>query len=130
MDAWIGLSEIVRNLALAGVAVVGLYAVWRRMQAATRQADATLEQQRIANDVLVQGIFEKAVDSLASDSLSVRVSGIVSLGGLAVAEPPYKGMAITILTAYLEEQEPSGSSEASEQDIAEAARILTMLKAD
>ncbi len=60
MEAWVHLSEIVRNLALAGVAVAGLYAVWQRMRAATRQADASLAQQRIANDVLLQGIFTKA----------------------------------------------------------------------
>lgn len=130
MDIWVLLSEIIRNLAVAGVAVVGLYAVWRRMQAATRQADASLEQQRIANDALVQGIFTKAVDNLAGESLSVRVGGIVSLGGLAQAEPAYTTMAIAILSAYLKEHEPEHAEGEVRQDLMAVMGMLEKLEAD
>ena len=130
MEPWVQLSEIVRNLAFAGVAVIGLYAAWQRMRAATRQADASLEQQRIANNALLQEIFTKAVDSLASDSLSIRVSGIVSLGGLGREEDTYKADIVSVLAAYVDEHQAPDTEDVVRRDLAEAIIVLTMLEAD
>ncbi|MCA8926707.1 MAG: hypothetical protein KDC18_01465 [Alphaproteobacteria bacterium] len=130
VETWIGLSEVVRNMALAAVAVIGLYAAWHRMQAATRQADASLRQQQTANDALLHETFTKAVDSLASDSLTIRVGGILTLGGLARAEPAYKEMAIAILSAYLEEHQAPEADETARRDIAAVATVLAELETD
>jgi hypothetical protein len=44
MTWWVQFSELLRNFGLFFAAGIGIYLAWRRVSAATRQADASLQQ--------------------------------------------------------------------------------------
>jgi hypothetical protein len=75
--------EMVRNLGLAFAAFVGIYLAWKRVAAATRQADATLQQAELARRGHVAELFNRAVGQLTDAKLEVRLGAIYTLRQIA-----------------------------------------------
>jgi hypothetical protein len=63
MEWWIGVSELVRNFGLIGVAVAGLILGGMRVVAANRQAQAALRQAELSRRDHVAELFNRAVGS-------------------------------------------------------------------
>jgi hypothetical protein len=68
-----------RNLSLAAAAFVGLFLGWKRVMAATLQADATLRQAELARRSHVAELFNQAVGQLTDAKLEVRLGAIYTL---------------------------------------------------
>ena len=128
MEIWVDFSEILRNLALGIVAILGLLVAWRRMQAATRQADASLEQQRLANDALMQEIFSTAVENLSRESMTLRVGGILSLSGLAATDRSSRLIVFELLAAYIQERQTQSDQEELDLDIKHALQTIRLMR--
>ncbi len=80
-------SALLRNLALAATAVVGLpIAIWRS-KVAERQADAARQQAEIAHDDWLSKRYQRNSEMLDSDKVWVRVAGIAELARLAQDHP-------------------------------------------
>jgi hypothetical protein len=84
--------EMVRNFGLAVAAFVGIFLAWKRVTAATRQADATLRQAELARRNHVAELFNQAVGQLTDAKLEVRLGAIYTLRQIArdfpdLAEP-------------------------------------------
>jgi hypothetical protein len=71
--------EMARNLDLAVAAFVGIFLAWKRVTAATRQADATLRQAELARRSHVAELFNQAVGQLTGAKLEVRLGAIYTL---------------------------------------------------
>jgi hypothetical protein len=95
------LSELLRNGALALVALVGLYLAWKRVFAANRQAEASTRQAELARRDFVAELFNRAVGQLSDDRLEVRLGAVYTLRQIAedfpdLAEPVYRLLATYI----------------------------------
>lgn|GEM_PF-1487610 len=119
---WIGYdghgtrSEVVRNLGLLFVAIVGIVFAWlrwrnldRQAAIAERQADTANEQLRIANEQNklaerghITERFNKAVEHLGNEKLSIRLGGIYALWRL-IEEAPERDVEsiVDILCAFV-----------------------------
>ncbi len=76
---------------------------WRRVSAATQQADATLQQAELASRGHVAELFNRAVGQLADAKLEVRLGAIYTLRQIArdfpdLAEPTWE-----LLSSFLRE---------------------------
>ena len=75
--------EMMRNFGLTAAAFVGVYLAWQRVNAATRQADATLQQAELARRGHVAELFNRAVGQLTDAKLEVRLGAIYTLREIA-----------------------------------------------
>lgn len=76
-------SEIFRNLGLALIAFVGLlFGVWRAWTA-HRQAEASVNQAKVAQEGHITDRFTKAVEQLGSENVTVRIGGVYALKRIA-----------------------------------------------
>ena len=87
--------EMVRNFGLAVAAFVGIYLAWKRVAAATRQADATLQQAELARRGHVAELFNRTIGQLTDAKLEVRLGAIYTLRQIAkdfpdLAEPTFE----------------------------------------
>ena len=86
-------AETLRNLVLLWGAPLALgLAMWRSMVAQ--------EQAKIAQRGLLADRYQRAVEMLGHDFLSVRVGGIHALRTLALEHPQYDGEVATVLNLY------------------------------
>jgi uncharacterized protein YjbI with pentapeptide repeats len=110
-------SEIVRNLGLLAVALIALgFGIWRAItaylqtQASQKQADAAIEQARIAEQGHITDRYAKAVEMLTSNNMHSRTGAVYALARIAqdsverdhvpimavlsefVCNPPYAGV--------------------------------------
>ncbi len=90
-------AEAVKTGALAGGAVVALYALWlndRRRR--TEEARHELESEKVADER-----FARSVELLGNEADQVRVGALHALAWLAEATPRYKQTVLDVLCAYL-----------------------------
>ncbi|MBI4092583.1 MAG: pentapeptide repeat-containing protein [Candidatus Kerfeldbacteria bacterium] len=94
-------SEIVRNLGLLAVGIVGLvFGIWRAYTAHT-QAKASAKQAETGAQVHVTSSFTAAVEQLGNKQLPVRMGGIYALWRLAEDSPErHTVTVIDILCAF------------------------------
>lgn len=100
---WLALSEVVRNFGLVLAGVIGIYLAWRRVGAATRQAEASLEQARLARRDHVAELFTRAAGQLRDDKLEVRLAAIYTLRQITRDFPDLSEPTFELLTTYLRE---------------------------
>jgi len=81
--SWLAASEVIRNVGLVLAAFVGIYLAWKRVTAATIQADATLAQAQLARRDHVAELFNRAVSQLTHEKLEVRLGAIYTLRQIA-----------------------------------------------
>jgi len=98
---WLNISEIVRNYALVIGGIVGIILAWRRVMAATRQADASLRQADLARRDHVAELFNRAVGQLADAKLEVRLGAVYTLRQIARDFPDLSEPTFELLTTYL-----------------------------
>lgn len=112
MHWWVELSEVIRNLGLLVAACIGVWIAFRRVMAATRQADASLEQASLARRDHVAELFNRAVGQLADDRLEVRLGAVYTLRQIADDFPDLAKPTFDLLSAYLRENvEDYGNNE-------------------
>lgn len=118
-------SEIVRNLGLVLAALVGIYLAWRRVTAATIQADASLQQAELARRDHVAELFNRAVGQLGDDKLEVQLGAIYTLRQIARDFPDLSGPTYELLTTYLRESVRNYGDDEPPVDVRE---IMTTLR--
>ncbi len=76
-------SEVVRNLGLLAVAIIGVcFGIWRAMTA-YKQARASERQAHTAEQGLITERFSRAVEQLDHDGVTVRIGGLYALKRIA-----------------------------------------------
>jgi hypothetical protein len=100
--AWLTFSEM-RDLALVIGGAVGLYLAWRRAEASTRQADASLQQAELGRRDHVAELFNRAVGQLTNEKLEIRLGAIYTLRQIARDFPDLAEPTFELLTTYLRE---------------------------
>lgn len=101
MDAWIGVSEILRNLALTGAAVVGSILAWRQLSPASSQARSASTQADLARRAHVTELFNRAAGQLRDPNLEVRLAAVYVLREVAKDFPDLSDPVFELLQAYL-----------------------------
>lgn len=119
------LSEIIRNIGLVLAALVGIYLAWRRVAAATVQADASLQHAELARRDHVAELFNRAVGQLADSKLEVRLGAIYTLRQIARDFPDLSGPTYELLTTYLRESVRDYGDDEPPVDVRE---IMTTLR--
>jgi hypothetical protein len=117
-------TEAFRNVVLAIVAIVGLWIAWKRVTAATRQADAALRQAELSRRDHVAELFNKAVEQLVSDKLEVRLGAIFILRQIANDFPDLVGPTFQLLNAYLRQHAKDYGDDLPPVDISEIMESL------
>jgi hypothetical protein len=116
--------EMVRNLGLAFAAFVGIYLAWKRVAAATRQADATLQQAELARRGHVAELFNRAVGQLTDAKLEVRLGAIYTLRQIARDFPDLAEPTFELLSTYLRENSAKYEGVQPPVDVREITRTL------
>jgi hypothetical protein len=101
MTELVQFSEIIRNFGLVVAAGIGIYLAWRRVSAATRQADASLQQAEMARRDHVAELFNRAVGQLTDDKLEIRLGAIYTLRQIARDFPDLSRPTFELLSTYL-----------------------------
>jgi hypothetical protein len=83
MSAWVALSEILRNVALAVAAAVGAFLAWRQLSPAALQARSANTQAELARRAHVTELFNRAVGQLSDPKLEVRLAAVYILRQVA-----------------------------------------------
>ena len=122
---WLTLSEILRNYGIIIAGAIGLYLAWQRAAAATRQADASLQQAELARRDHVAELFNRAVGQLTAEKLEIRLGSIYTLRQIARDFPDLSEPTLELLSTYLRENaEDYGESDPP----ADVREIMKMLK--
>ena len=116
--------EMVRNLGLAFAAFVGIYLAWKRVAAATRQADATLQQAELARRGHVAELFNRAVGQLTDAKLEVRLGAIYTLRQIARDFPDLAEPTFELLSTYLRENSAKYEGVQPPVDVREIIKTL------
>jgi hypothetical protein len=116
--------EMVRNLGLAVAAFVGIFLAWKRVTAATRQADATLQQADLARRGHVAELFNRAVGQLTDAKLEVRLGAIYTLRQIAQDFPDLAEPTFELLSTYLRENSAKYEGIAPPVDVREITKTL------
>ena len=129
-------NEFRRTLAqiIAGVVVlVGVYYTARRVAAAERTAEATMQNVRVAEEGQITERFTRAIQQLGDEKVAIRLGGIYALERIAKDSPRDHWQIVEVLTALLREERPWSPPEngdsASEAADAQAASVPTWLQA-
>jgi len=117
MDAWIGLSEIVRNLGLVLAGAVGIWLAWLRVSVANRQTE-------LARRDHVAELFNRAVGQLGNEKLEIRLGAIYTLRQIADDFPDLTGAVFELLSAYLRENTVDYGDAEPPIDVREITEIL------
>jgi hypothetical protein len=116
--------EMVRNFGLAVAAFVGIFLAWKRVTAATRQADATLQQAELARRGHVAELFNHAVGQLTDAKLEVRLGAIYTLRQIARDFPDLAEPTLELLSTYLRESAGKYESDEPPIDVREIMKTL------
>ena len=94
-------SVTIRNLVLIwGAPLATVLAVWRSI-VAQRQSEAAQRQAEVAQRGLLSGRYQRAVEMLGHDLVSVRIGGIHALRNLALEHyDEYQREVLELLEAY------------------------------
>ena len=101
MSAWVAVSEIVRNVALAIAAFVGAYLAWRQLSPAASQARSASTQAELARRAHVTELFNRAAGQLRDSNLEIRLAAIYVLKEVAKDFPDLSDPIFELLQAYL-----------------------------
>ena len=101
MNAWVAVSEIVRNVALAVAGFVGAYLAWLQLSPANQQARSASTQADLARRTHVIELFNRAAGQLRDSKLEVRLAAIYVLRGIAKDFPDYADPVFELMQAYL-----------------------------
>jgi uncharacterized protein YjbI with pentapeptide repeats len=118
------LSEVVRNLGLLAIGVVGLvFGIWRAWTAhlqtisAQDQATTAIRQAEIAEQGHITDRFNKAVEQLGSPEQTIRIGGIYALWRIANDSPDRDQRPIwNILCAFVRQPSYPHIAQISEED--------------
>ncbi|MBI5120422.1 MAG: hypothetical protein HZA67_05415 [Rhodospirillales bacterium] len=126
--------EALRNLALAGAALIGgswgfILAIWRTrsQQQAADAADAAVKS---SDEKRVSETFANAIELLGSESLAQRLGAIHTLGRLAHQNQDLHVPIMDLLTSFIREHAPwplkegETSPERPRADVQEAVKVL------
>src|ERR1700730_1840749 len=116
--------EMMRNLGLTVAAFVGIFLAWQRVAAATRQADATLQQAELARRGHVAELFNRAVGQLTAAKLEVRLGAIYTLRQIARDFPDTAGPTYELLSTYLRENSAKYEGIQPPVDVREITKTL------
>jgi hypothetical protein len=133
MKWWIELSEIAKNFVLLLAAPIGIWLAWKRVTAASRQADAALKQSEVANEQAklarrehVTELFNQAVGQLSDEKLEVRLGAIYTLREISTDFPDLTRSVVELLSAYMREKRADYGDNEPPVDVREImALILT-----
>src|SRR3979490_2471594 len=101
MNAWVALSEILRNIALTIAATVGAILAWRQLSPAALQARSASTQAELARRAHVTELFNRAVGQLSDSKLEVRLAAVYILREVANDFPDLSDPIFQLLQAYL-----------------------------
>ena len=121
---WLLFSEVIRNLGLVFAAFIGIYLAWKRVSAATIQADASLRQADLARRDHVAELFNRTVTQLTHEKLEVRLGAIYTLRQIANDFPDLAGPTFELMTAYLRESATSYGDDEPPIDVREIMQTL------
>ena len=124
MDLFLQLSEIIRNIGLVIAAAVGIYLAWRRVTAASQQADASLQQAELARRDHVAELFNRAVGQLTHEKLEIRLGAVYTLRQIAHDFPDLSDPTSELLSAYLRESVADYGDEEPPVDVREIMKTL------
>ena len=116
--------EMVRNLGLAFAAFVGIYLAWKRVAAASRQADATLQQAELARRGHVAELFNRTIGQLTDAKLEVRLGAIYTLRQIARDFPDLAEPTFELLSTYLRENSAKYEGVQPPVDVREIIKTL------
>jgi len=102
--SWVELTDIIRNLALAGAAVIGTYLAWKRIFSANSQAEAATQQAALARRDHVMELFNRAVGQLSDEKLEIRLGAIYTLREIVENFPDLSDPVYRLLTTYLRDR--------------------------
>ena len=125
MSAWVAVSEIVRNIALAVAAFLGAFLAWRQLSPASLQARSANTQAELARRAHVTDLFNRAVGQLRDPNIEVRLAAIYVLREAAKDFPDLSNPVFELLQAYLRTGVADYGDGPPPIDVAE---ILTILK--
>jgi hypothetical protein len=115
---------MVRNLGLALAAFVGIFLAWKRVAAATREADATLRQAEFARRSHAAELFNQAVGQLTDAKLEVRLGAIYTLRQIAHDFPDLVEPTLELLSLYLRDRAGEYESDELPIDVREILKTL------
>ena len=126
-------SEVLRNVGLLIVGIVGLgFGVWRsytayqQTEAAKKQADVALKQAGIAERGHFTERFTKAIEQLGSESNPIRLGGIYALWRLAQDDPENNVVAVMdIFCAYVRNLPYQSSASETQADEEVSIEIIS-----
>lgn len=125
MDFWVGVSELLRNLALGLAAIVGSTLAWRQLSPASSQAKAANTQAELARRSHVAELFVRAVGQLRDPNLEVRLAAVYVLREVAKDFPDLSDPVFELLQAYLREGGIEYGDEEPPVDIREIISTLS-----
>jgi len=124
MDFFLQISEFIRNLGLVIAAAMGIYLAWRRVGAATQQADASLQQAELARRDHVAELFNRAVGQLTHEKLEIRLGAVYTLRQIARDFPDLSDPTSELLSAYLRESVADYGDREPPVDVREIMKTL------
>lgn len=121
---WVVTSEVLRNFAIVGVAVVGLGLAWWRTSALNRQAAASAAQAAVSRREHAAEVFSRAVGLLGSERLEVRIGAIHSLTALSCDFPELRQPVSDVLAAYARTRSEDFEAEPPDEDVSATIEFL------
>lgn len=124
MDLAIGITEILRNLVLAGAAGVGAWIAWERIPRERSKADVENRQADLSRRDQAWKLFNSAVTQIGDSKLEVRLGAIFTLDSLSKDFDELSQPVIELLTAYLRHSKPDYGENEPPPDVREIMRII------
>lgn len=125
---WVELSEVIRNFAIViggGIGgAIGLWLAWQRSRASVVQAQAALDQAKLARRDHVVELFNRAVEQLGHERLEVRLGAIYTLREIDREFPDLSRPVLELLSAYARERTKVSSADDFSTDIQEVVQFL------
>jgi hypothetical protein len=124
MSTWVGLSEILRNVALTIAAVVGAILAWRQLSPAALQARSANAQAELARRAHVTELFNRAVGQLRDPKLEIRLAAVYVLREVARDFPNLSNPIFELLQAYLRASDIDYGDDEPPVDVQEIIKLL------
>lgn len=96
-------GEFLRNIGILVAGGIGVWIAWQRSRAATLQAQAALDQSRLARRDHITEIFNRSVGQLGDEKLEVRLGAIYTLRAICEEDAflAYTWPVVQTLSAYI-----------------------------
>ena len=115
--------DMLRNLVLIwGTPLVIGLAIWRSV-VAEKQVRVAQEQVEIAQRGLLSNRYQRAVEMLGHDLVSIRIGGIQSLRAIALEHNEYQREVVNLLETYF--MNSRGSTQGDREELRKAIVQLT-----